>query len=104
MNRQELATMNETYQEKHRCQKGKVRVCCGTGCVAAGSEKILKQFQQVAKDKGVDKDYDINMSGCMGACTQGPLVRIAPENTIYEHVKPEQAEKIFNEHILEKKP
>ena len=104
MKRQELSTMNEQYHEKHRLLKGKVRVCCGTGCVAAGSEKILKQFQQVAKDKGVDQDYDINMSGCMGACTQGPLVRITPENTIYEYVKPEQAEKIIAEHVINKKP
>ena len=104
MNREELVKINETYKEKHKCQKGKVRVCCGTGCVAAGSEKILKQLQQVAKDKGVADDYDINMSGCMGACTQGPLVRVAPENTIYEHVKSEDAEKIFDEHIINKKP
>ena len=67
MNRQDLSIINTQYQEKHRLLKGKVRVCCGTGCVAAGSEKILKQFQQVAKDKGVDANYDIGMSGCMGA-------------------------------------
>ncbi len=104
MNRQDLMNIETKFNEKERCLKGKVRVCCGTGCMATGSEKILKEFKQVAKVKGVENDYDINMSGCMGACTQGPLVRIAPENTIYEYVKPEDAAKIFDEHIINKKP
>ncbi len=104
MNRQDLTVIKNQQDEKHRCQKGKVRVCCGSGCLAAGSDQILKNFQQVAKDKGLEQDYDINLSGCMGACTQGPLVRIAPENTIYEHVKPEDTVKIFDEHIINKKP
>jgi NADH:ubiquinone oxidoreductase subunit F (NADH-binding)/(2Fe-2S) ferredoxin len=104
MNRQDLNAIKNQYDEKHRCQKGKVRVCCGTGCLAAGSEVILKNFQQAFKDKGLEQDYDINLSGCMGACTQGPLVRITPENTIYEHVKPEDTTIIIDEHIINKKP
>ncbi len=104
MNHQELTTIEEKFKEKDRCLKGKVRVCCGTGCMATGSEKILKEFQNTAKEKGVENDYDINMSGCMGACTQGPLVRIAPENTIYEQVKTDDVKKIFDEHIIKKEP
>lgn len=104
MNRQELVEVKTQYEEKHHCLKGKVRVCCGSGCVAAGSEAVLKSLQQVAKDKGVDQDYDINLSGCMGACTQGPLVRIAPENTIYEQVRVEDTVKIVEEHIIKKEP
>lgn len=104
MNRQDLENIKIQYSDKHRCQKGKVRVCCGSGCLAAGSEDVLKTLQQETKDKGLDKDYDVNLSGCMGACTQGPLVRIAPDNTIYERVKPEDVGKIVDEHIVQQKP
>ncbi len=104
MNRQDLSVIKTQQDQKHACQKGKVRVCCGSGCLAAGSEEILKNLQQVAKEKGIDQDYDISLSGCMGACTQGPLVRITPENTIYEQVKPQDTVKIVEEHIINKRP
>jgi NADH:ubiquinone oxidoreductase subunit F (NADH-binding)/(2Fe-2S) ferredoxin len=104
MNRQDLSAIKTQQDQKHSCQKGKVRVCCGSGCLAAGSEEILKNLQQVAKEKGIDQDYDISLSGCMGACTQGPLVRIVPENSIYEQVKVQDTVKIIEEHIINKRP
>ncbi|MBQ4551048.1 MAG: NADH-quinone oxidoreductase subunit NuoF, partial [Oscillospiraceae bacterium] len=42
----------------------------------------------------------VNIVGCFGFCSQGPFVKIFPEDTLYRLVKLEDVEEIFNTDIL----
>ena len=46
---------------------------------------------------------EVITTGCFGFCEKGPIVKIIPDNTFYTKVKPEDAQEIFTQHIIEGK-
>ena len=77
-----------------------VLVCGGTGCQASASAQIIKNFEDVLAAKGLQDEVQVVRTGCFGFCEKGPIVKIMPDNTFYTQVKPEDVEKIVNEHII----
>lgn len=77
-----------------------VLVCGGTGCQASASSEIIKNFQDILKEKGLQDEVQVVRTGCFGFCEKGPIVKIMPDNTFYTQVKPEDVRKIVEEHII----
>ena len=77
-----------------------VLVCGGTGCQASASAQIIENFQRILAEKGLQNEVQVVRTGCFGFCEKGPIVKIMPDNTFYTQVKPEDVEKIINEHII----
>src|SRR5574344_2932503 len=77
-----------------------VLVCGGTGCQASASSEIIKNFQDILKEKGLQDEVQVVRTGCFGFCEKGPIVKIMPDNTCYTQVKPEDARRIVEEHII----
>ena len=77
-----------------------VLVCGGTGCQASASAQIIKNFEDILAQKGLQNEVQVVRTGCFGFCEKGPIVKIMPDNTFYTQVKPEDVEKIINEHII----
>ena len=76
-------------------------LCCGgTGCQASASAQIIKNFEDILAAKGLQDEVQVVRTGCFGFCEKGPIVKIMPDNTFYTQVKPEDVEKIVNEHII----
>ncbi|AFG38439.1 NADH-quinone oxidoreductase subunit NuoF [Spirochaeta africana] len=75
-------------------------VCGGTGCESSKANDIYKDLKRVAEERGVDKDVQIVKTGCFGFCEKGPIVKILPDESFYVEVKPKDAEKIIDEHII----
>ncbi|MCF0201146.1 MAG: NADH-quinone oxidoreductase subunit NuoF [Bacteroidales bacterium] len=76
-------------------------LCCGgTGCQASASAQIVENFQRILAEKGLQDEVQVIKTGCFGFCEKGPIVKIMPDNTFYTQVKPEDVEKIINEHII----
>lgn len=77
-----------------------ILVCCGTGCVASESDKVLRNLELILKARGYDKEVSIIKTGCFGFCEQGPIVKIEPDNVFYVKVGPKDAKEIIDEHIV----
>ena len=95
-----------------------VRICLGTGGVAAGSREVLKAFQEgLAKtdvyavvrpreDTCAGKSASVTGTGCKGLCAMDPLVEIATRqngsrhSVTYGQVTPDMVEEIISRHIL----
>ena len=80
-----------------------ISICGGTGCQASRSEEIKKELIRFAELYGVDDKVEISITGCFGFCEKGPIVKISPDHTFYIKIKPEDAERIIKEHIVEGK-
>lgn len=80
--------------------KRSVLVCGGTGCLANHSEEILKRFEELIKEKGLEDKVSVNHVGCFGFCSQGPFVKIYPEDTLYRAVKVSDVEQIVNDDLI----
>jgi NADH:ubiquinone oxidoreductase subunit F (NADH-binding)/(2Fe-2S) ferredoxin/Pyruvate/2-oxoacid:ferredoxin oxidoreductase delta subunit len=86
---QDLKKAQSEYTASQAKYPRKVIVCCGTGCLANGSRKIVDAFEAILKERKV-KDFSVEAikeTGCHGFCEQGPLVVIEPEGIFYTHVK-----------------
>ena len=74
-------------------------ICGGTGCLSADSGEILNKFQELIKANGLEEKVTANIVGCFGFCSQGPFVKIFPEETLYTKVKVADVEEIFEKDI-----
>ncbi len=74
-------------------------ICTGTGCMSNGAGEVTKAFVRELEAAGfnIHKDHVsaagkqegvyISKSGCQGFCQMGPLVRILPDDVLYNRVK-----------------
>jgi NADH:ubiquinone oxidoreductase subunit F (NADH-binding)/(2Fe-2S) ferredoxin len=85
-------------RKKEHAYRRKVFVCCGAGCLSSGSGEVLEQLQKNVAAKGLQDELGVFPTGCMGPCNQGPLVRVFPEDTIYEKVAVAEAETLLEAH------
>ncbi|CAN5200938.1 hypothetical protein BH11CYA1_BH11CYA1_39600 [soil metagenome] len=85
--------------EKHVfvCTSGKI-------CSQEGGEEVCSALRQEVSSKGLKGRVRINKAGCFDQCGNGPIVVVYPEGTWYAHVKPEDAQQIVAEHLIEGKP
>ncbi len=77
-----------------------VLVCGGTGCISSRSQEIIDNFKKCLAERRLDQEVKVITSGCFGFCEKGPIVKIAPDNTFYVSVTPEDVEEIVEEHIV----
>ncbi len=80
--------------------KKHVLICGGTGCLSSKSNKIADNMNAILKEKGMDEDVRVVLTGCFGFCEKGPIVKIMPDNTFYVEVKPEDAGRIIEEDLI----
>ena len=66
-------------------------LCCSVaGCLAAGGDAVRKALAAGGAE------VDVCGTGCMGLCSEGPLVRSAARDTIYTNVAPADAPAILS--------
>lgn len=107
-----LEQIKDKYENLRSLCKKRIIVCSGTGCIANGALKVYEMLKNTAAMKGLDvcielkhedhKQHDVYLSGsgCQGFCQVGPLVTIEPDDILYTHVKPEDAEEIISKTII----
>ncbi len=75
-------------------------LCGGTGCLSSDSAVILAEFEKQIKERGLEDKVTVNQAGCFGFCSQGPFVKIYPEDTLYRMVKVEDVTEIMDKDIV----
>ncbi|MBQ1468877.1 MAG: NADH-quinone oxidoreductase subunit NuoF [Solobacterium sp.] len=76
-----------------------VLCCAGTGCTASNSQQIYDNFNEALKKYGLEDEVKVIKTGCFGLCQKGPIVAVYPDKVFYNHVTPEDVEKIVSEHL-----
>jgi NADH-quinone oxidoreductase subunit F len=87
-----------------------IKVCTGTGGIAAGGEEVMSLFKKALSSANIDavfhKNCSVHKVGCRGFCAKDVLVDIIIDGTrtTYNYVKPDMVERIVNEHIIKGDP
>lgn len=95
-------------KDKELTPKGRsvrIAVHMGTCGIASGAQPVYEALQEELK-KSKRKDIAVFTSGCIGLCSQEPLVTVESfgmEPIIYSQVDPDIMKKIFKEHVVDKK-
>ena len=74
-------------------------LCGGTGCLSSHSAEIKAEFERLVAKKGLGDKVTVNQVGCFGFCSQGPFVKIYPEDTLYRMVKLDDVAEIVEKDI-----
>ncbi len=79
-------------------------MCAGTACVSCGTFKVRARLEKELKDRGLDEEVKVVITGCNGFCAEGPIMVVYPEGIFYGKLKPEDMPLIVEEHILKGRP
>ena len=77
-----------------------VVICGGTGCISSHSDEILAKFEEIIKERNLHDIVTVNKVGCFGFCSQGPFVKIFPQDRLYHAVKVSDVERIIEKDII----
>jgi NADH-quinone oxidoreductase subunit F len=88
----------------------KVKICMGTGGIAAGGADVMNSFKKEFKATGVKarvvKHCDLHKVGCRGLCARDVLVDVMVDGkkTTYQYVQPHMVQRIVDEHMIHDQP
>ena len=77
-----------------------VLICTGGGCVASGALELSAAMRAAIAKRGLDGEVRVYETGCLGPCAAGPVAVVYPDNVLYQNLKPADAERIAEEHLL----
>ena len=79
--------------------KRHIVLCGGTGCLSSHSDEIREEFVKLVNERGLQDKVTVNQVGCFGFCSQGPFVKIYPEDTLYRMVKIDDVREIVEKDL-----
>jgi NADH:ubiquinone oxidoreductase subunit F (NADH-binding)/(2Fe-2S) ferredoxin len=98
-NIEEIAEQEKNRQQEYSCR---VFCCTSTACESSGSSEVVEAITEAVKAHEITDQVQIVKTGCMGLCSEGPLVRVEVSDAgpvLYKEVGPLVARLIVVEHI-----
>jgi NADH:ubiquinone oxidoreductase subunit F (NADH-binding)/(2Fe-2S) ferredoxin len=99
MTAQELDAIAERARGKRASTARRVCVCTGASCLSVGAEAVLQGLRKRIEERQLGERCAVAPTGCMGACNQGPLVLVLPDDTMYEKVSAENLGEVVERHL-----
>ena len=106
LNADDLKTTKEEVDKEKQLRQGghrvRITVHMGTCGIASGAQKVMDALHDEMSKCG-RSDISITSSGCIGLCSQEPLVTVemlGKEPIIYHQVDDQKSRQIFEGHIL----
>ena len=103
MTLEELRELAEKERARHEQFRNRILFCSAAGCVSCGSTAVRDTLKAALKEKGMENECEVLGTGCMGLCGEGPLVKVHPDETLYQHVDEAVARRIVDEHVCQGK-
>ena len=100
--RDRIESCSARLADKFEGKSGKraIVLCGGTGCLSSSSKEIREKFENIIAERGLGDKVTVNQVGCFGFCSQGPFVKIFPEDTLYRMVSLDDVDEIIETDII----
>jgi bidirectional [NiFe] hydrogenase diaphorase subunit len=99
---EDLEELAEKERDRQKQFTHRLFFCAAAGCVSCGSSGVRDALRKAVKERQLEGSCEVIGTGCMGLCGEGPLVKILPDETLYQHVNAEVATRIIDEHVVGK--
>lgn len=96
----QLEVLRQSLRRERDPAAPTITVCGGTGCLANGSERVVKAFKKELHKQGLEATVDFVTTGCPGFCERGPVVVIKPERIFYQSVTPDNVPEIISQTLI----
>lgn len=67
----------------------RIRCCTAASCASLGAAGVMLGFNTAVAAAGSGDRVAVAEVGCLRLCSEGPLVQVDPDGTLYERVRPE---------------
>jgi bidirectional [NiFe] hydrogenase diaphorase subunit len=95
MTPEELDDIAVAEREAQARYTHRVRVCVAAGCLSCQSQNVKDELDKEIKKRGIGDHCQAKGVGCMGLCSEGPLVT-AGANVMYKRVTANDASEILD--------
>ncbi len=68
-------------------------------CFSKDSVAVIQRFMEEIESRELGGDIMVTNTGCMGICSNGPIVVIYPDGVWYKEVTLDDVEEIVEEHL-----
>jgi NADH:ubiquinone oxidoreductase subunit F (NADH-binding)/(2Fe-2S) ferredoxin/Pyruvate/2-oxoacid:ferredoxin oxidoreductase delta subunit len=79
-------------------------LCAGTGCVSNGAYKIRDTLEREIRERRLEDEIAVVMTGCNGFCAQGPVMVVQPDGIFYQLLSEKDVPRLVEEHLLKGRP
>ena len=76
-----------------------VQICVGSSCHLKGSYNVIRAFQRLVEEYGLQDEIELKAAFCMGRCTKGVSTMFGDE--FVGNVTPDNAVEVFRKYALE---
>lgn len=82
-----------------------VLVCRGPRCSVEGARETAAALSRALDERGLDDDDVLTtVTGCLFPCALAPVVAVYPDGAWYQRVRPEQVDRLVDEHLIDGRP
>ncbi len=102
MHPDELRQRADDERQRQQTLGCRLFCCSSTGCLSSGAQEVLDALADAAQAHDLTDQVEIVPTGCMGLCSEGPLVRVEVRDqapVLYHSVGPLLARLIIVEHV-----
>ena len=76
-----------------------VQICVGSSCHLKGSYNVIRAFQRLVEEYGLQDEIELKAAFCMGRCTEGVSTMFG--DVFVGNVTPDNAVEVFRKYALE---
>jgi len=100
LTRDGLDEIASNTNERLKSYKAMLMVCTSTGCASAKSFDIKDKLTAEIKARGLEKDFLVVATGCIGFCSVGPVMVVQPQGVFYQKIGPRDVAEIIDSHLI----
>jgi bidirectional [NiFe] hydrogenase diaphorase subunit len=90
--------------ERQAGLENRILCCTAAGCVSCGADGLRSAIAGEIKAQGREGKVEVCGTGCMGLCSQGPLVKSAADNKLYGQVTTADAAALVSPNPIDRQP
>jgi NADH-quinone oxidoreductase subunit F len=83
---EKLEKITAAFSAKERGYEKIMRVCCGTGCITSGANRVFENLREAVGRNGLSTRILVKKTGCHGLCERGPIVMLGADEVLYQSV------------------
>jgi len=83
---EKLEKITAAFSAKEQAYEKIMRVCCGTGCITSGANKVFESLSEAVGHNGLSTRILVKKTGCHGLCERGPIVMLGADEVLYQSV------------------
>ncbi len=76
-----------------------IKVCGKPDCMKQGGKALCKTLDNALSSGDWDPSIQVQLTGCMGRCSQGPNLVVMPDKKRYSNVTAQDIPKVLNQHF-----